>query len=1039
MGGGGDSQVVGYKYYAGMHMVLCHGPIDRIRRMEVDRKVAWIGFSTGGRVSIDLPSLFGGESREGGIVGNIDVEMGRSTQNQNGYLQSKLGTNIPAFRGVVGIVLRKLYLGVNPYLKKWSFRGQRVYTRQDGVDQWYDNKAPIVIIDEPLALFLALDFSGSMDEVTPNGKTRYINMRTAIFEVLDVIDEAVSFVATPQVDLMLVGFGTNPSTRTSILRRDVDSSDIVAIKSWFSTSNPRYRTYFTAGVMDATAFFAGGPNRANNISFFVTDGRPSADGYTSEEIAEEAAGALFATSDVQAYAFNIDLTDTQYTAYMDNTPEDGVPVISGDNLDELRNTILSVLGSQIDLNPAHIIRECLTDPIWGMGYPESDMDDTSFEESADTLYTELMGMSLLWDRQIPIKDFIIEIIRHIDAALYVSRTTGKFVLKLIRDDYDAESLITLDPSNIKKITNFSRPTVGDLVNSITVNYWDYKTGNPASVTVQDPALIQMQNAVINTTIQYPGFTNFNIASKVAMRDLKTLSSPLINCTVETNQILKDYNIGDLFKLTWPDYDVDSVIVRITALSFGNGVNNSIKASVIQEKFDFADVAIIAEPPDVWEPPGGAAIAVTNQVTEEATYFKLVQVLGQTEIDAQLTAVPTAGYLIASAARPLNGLSARLWVDAGGGYEDKKPMQFCPSATLSQEAYYTDLIIYVTDLDDLEEVTLGTYCSIDNEIMRVDAIDTALGTVTVGRGVLDTTPQWHVVDSVILFWDAYAVSDNEEYVTPEVISAKITTVSSEGELSVISASAIDVTMDSRAIKPYLPGNILFNSVSFPRYFPPMGTYVTWVGRDRLQQTGPLVDFFDSNIGPEDGTTYDLEVYDEDDVLVDSLLATTDTDYNYSIGDELTDLGKTVLAGDGIFATVPNGNDLLEASYQASGLSGTVLTDDSGEGNTAVATNITATPGDTALVFNGSITSHVDFPNTVLDTAGTYAISLWLNLSDQATETALLNIANSVNLEEIYLGLNDKLFLYEEDSLSWENQGPEIPEQAKTHIVLVRRNA
>src|SRR3546814_4430004 len=79
-----------------------------------------------------------------------------------------------------------------------------------------------------------------------------------------------------------------------------------------------------------------------------------------------------------------------------------------------------------------------------MGYLESDIDDASFIAAADTLSNEGLGMSLLWDKQILIDAFIQEVIKHIDAALYVSRTTGKFVLKLIRADYDEGDLITLD-------------------------------------------------------------------------------------------------------------------------------------------------------------------------------------------------------------------------------------------------------------------------------------------------------------------------------------------------------------------------------------------------------------------------------------------------------------------------------------------------------------------------------------------------------------------------------------------------------------------
>ena len=56
---------VGYKYYVGMHMVLCHGPVDSVSAIEVDGRTAWSGSATGGSVTINAPDLFGGESRTG--------------------------------------------------------------------------------------------------------------------------------------------------------------------------------------------------------------------------------------------------------------------------------------------------------------------------------------------------------------------------------------------------------------------------------------------------------------------------------------------------------------------------------------------------------------------------------------------------------------------------------------------------------------------------------------------------------------------------------------------------------------------------------------------------------------------------------------------------------------------------------------------------------------------------------------------------------------------------------------------------------------
>lgn len=144
--GGGGKQTVGYKYFVGMHMILCHGPADGITRITVDDKILWSGDTEGSAsITIDQPDFFGGDTREGGIVGTLDVEMGGPAQTKNDYLTSILGPLIPAFRGVVGVVLRKMYLSMNPYMKPWTFRVKRTKVTTDGAPQWNLAQSTIVV------------------------------------------------------------------------------------------------------------------------------------------------------------------------------------------------------------------------------------------------------------------------------------------------------------------------------------------------------------------------------------------------------------------------------------------------------------------------------------------------------------------------------------------------------------------------------------------------------------------------------------------------------------------------------------------------------------------------------------------------------------------------------------------------------------------------------------------------------------------------------------------------------------------------------
>lgn len=130
---------IGYRYYAGFHAVLCHGPVDAITRIFVGDKTAWTGHqAVSGGIPIHEPYLFGGDQREGGIMGAVEVSMGGPSQMPSPYLRMLLGDMVPAFRGVTSIIAWRPQLSaMNPYVKPWRFEAIRI------PKGWYESKAQI--------------------------------------------------------------------------------------------------------------------------------------------------------------------------------------------------------------------------------------------------------------------------------------------------------------------------------------------------------------------------------------------------------------------------------------------------------------------------------------------------------------------------------------------------------------------------------------------------------------------------------------------------------------------------------------------------------------------------------------------------------------------------------------------------------------------------------------------------------------------------------------------------------------------------------
>lgn len=985
MGGSSSSQTVGYKYHLGMHLALCHGPVDKIIRIRVDKKEAWLGECDGGQINLDAEDLFGGTKREGGVSGKVDIEMGASDQGQNSYLAGKLGALVPNFRGVCAAVLRQCYVGMNPYLKPWDFRAQRIHTRNGGEEQWYDAKAAVSVVIEAETETIWSDTVGSLSEydletgyadafgvtisghmlTQPSADEGHSTIAKAV--VLDFVPTVVEFKVRlntlpasaddcgeltlhNQEGTRIFGFGAGRESSIDSLNRPI-------VCGQYSCSSIDSVMGDAHLVVGRTYQFRG---EVSGISMVCT-------------LHDTSTGELFASKTVEGAI--LDGPSTAYLAELKYSV-DHVPTASpndgGAGSSEFWDLRLSapVIVMRADMNPAHIVRECLTDLDWGMGYQDADIDDTAFMAAADTLHAEEMGISLLWDRQIPIEDFVREILRHIDAVLYVDRTTGKFVLKLIRDDYDPESLLVLDPANVEHIDAFKAPALGELVNSVTVKYWDAVTGEDASLSVQDIALVQIQGSAISATSDYPGFTHGALAARVAARDLRALSTPLVSCTLYANRAAAGLNVGDVFRLDWPDYGVASLIMRVTQIALGDGRNNQVRVTCVQDVFGLPLAIHAAPSASEWSAPDLVPSPSLHHLAVEAPYYELVQRLGQSTVDGNLAERQDLGYLLVAGDRQGVDLNARILVDAGAGYVDAGAMDFSPYAALAADVGHTDESWSFTGGVDLDQVEEDTHAQIGTEIVRVVSVGTTL--MHVRRGVLDTIPVPHAAGEMILFWDAFAATDEIEYAAGETVSAKILPSTGAATLDLADADADELTFTQRAWRPYPPGQFQVNGAYWPETIGGTDALaLTWAHRDRSQQTdGNLTDYLAASIGPEAGTAYTVRVYGEQDSLVHTETALAGTAWSYDLSLEAEESGAS---GDG--APIPGAVLCLNMDGEDGS---TTFIDDTGKTVTATgAVEIDTAQskfGGASGYFNGGYLTVPDSADWYFDT-GDFTIELW----------------------------------------------------------------
>lgn len=711
MGKSSKEVTVGFRYHMGVEIVGCHGPVDSFNQLIVGEREAWVGSVTdNATINVNKPELFGGDDREGGVVGDIDVMMGGPAQARNSYLVAHQGPKCPARRGLFSLVFKQfLWSSGNPYFKSPWIEVTRCLKGWENDTPWHPELALI------------------------NGK---------------------------------------------------------------------------------------------------------------------------------------------------------------------------------DMNPAHIIYQCFTDSAWGMGYPTSDMDEVSWLAAAQQLYDEQFGLSLMWDQQSDIESFVQQIVNHVNGAVGVDLRTGKFRLKLIRDDYNINDLLELNVDNIIEMKSFQRAAYGDSANELVISYVD-RDQNAATVAVQDLASIQAQGAVISSTQNYPGIRDASLASRVGMRDLRTLSSPLAKTVLVTNRVLWDKDKGDVVKINWPIMGINGAAFRIIDIDKGTLLDGSITVTLVEDIFGLPANSYSAQPISQWVDTVVPPIAVSASRVVEASYWDVVHTMSLAD-QQMLQEGYGFGLFMASRGAVRSTLNYRIvaspdnvdYVDVGVGH-------FNPTGNLVDAISPVAETLTLTGAYDLDNVTLSTdggYAYIENECVSVLSADPLTGVVTIKRGILDTVPASHVAGSKMFFVKQGTGYDTTERVSGETVYYKPLPSTGSGTLPLNDAVAKTLVLANRASRPYPPGNFRVDGLLYPVTVAGPTFTVSWAHRDRSAQTVDFVDYSTGNIGPEIGTTYRVRVLNGMTLLRTYDLDGATTSWSYPSDDDAADGSLATLT-----VTVNSVRDGIESLY------------------------------------------------------------------------------------------------------------------------------
>ncbi|WP_336932093.1 hypothetical protein [Acinetobacter bereziniae] len=541
------------------------------------------------------------------------------------------------------------------------------------------------------------------------------------------------------------------------------------------------------------------------------------------------------------------------------------------------------------MNPAHILFEAQTNRVWGRGFSASQLDLDSFKNAADQLFSEGFGMCLAWRRQEKLTEFIQQIVNTIGGILFLDRLTGLWKLMLIRNDYNVETLTQYHYSNgLLRISDDSNSTNDVAPNQTIVSYRDPISNEDKTIRAENIASIQ-QFGVISETKTYAGIPTSNIAGRIAARDMKVAQSNLKKFKLVFDRRAYAMQPMTVFKISLPEQGINSIVLRAVKVEHDNVLNGEITVTALQDVFGLPASNYVSSQPSLWQPPNHKVLP-TNQESDyrffDASYYDMCSQF--TDVSTKVFA--SHFYYYASMTRQPNPLhlmfkmwlrqryydpSLKDWVDSG--FTDIATTgNYCPIGKIINDIHfgYAPVTVRIDiSIEQLEKIKLKSAALIQEEIVRVDAIDYENFKVTLSRGCVDSLAGAHIAGTEIWFYEeAIAISSKpwSKRISPQYanyIYYKFQNFTKYEETDVKLYDETDVfridyySVLTRAFRSYPPAHVLFdgNILNYlaPCFSKPVEN-VTWRNRNRLTQADSLLSQQDASIDIEYGTYTEITI-------------------------------------------------------------------------------------------------------------------------------------------------------------------------------------
>ncbi|MCI6989391.1 MAG: phage tail protein [Campylobacter sp.] len=261
---------------------------------------------------------------------------------------------------------------------------------------------------------------------------------------------------------------------------------------------------------------------------------------------------------------------------------------------DINDTLSDING---DINPAHALWYILTSKI---KLSEEFLDSSSFLNVAKALKNEGFGVSFVMSRSNEAKEWIKEILRTIDGVLYINKSNSKLSLKILRDDYNPDTLFKINESNSTNV-KFTRKSWDDTYSKCIIKYTDNTQNIESSVSAINTATKNTIGYEKTYECEFMAISNARNAKIVLNRTMRKMSYPFASVKMQVSaELFKDLSVGDVVIFSNDKLKVKDMKLRILNLG-GEKDEPYIDVEAVEDVFALKNLTVTSVQDSLYKP------------------------------------------------------------------------------------------------------------------------------------------------------------------------------------------------------------------------------------------------------------------------------------------------------------------------------------------------------------------------------------------------------------------------------------------------------